>query len=100
MSKNKVKKRSRASVKKSSLLARIAITLGKLMIALIFALGIYSIYLDAKIRQTFEGQRWHVPVQVYGQLQTLQLGERANLEEIAESLIINGYKKVRYVTRS
>ena len=100
MSKNKVKKRSSASVKKSSLLARIAITLGKLTIALIFALGIYSIYLDAKIRQTFEGQRWHVPVQVYGQLQILQLGERANLEEIAESLIINGYKKVRYVTRT
>ncbi|WP_057832535.1 penicillin-binding protein 1B [Colwellia sp. TT2012] len=99
MSKNKVKKRSTSSGKKSSILARVGITLGKLMIALIFTLGIFSIYLDAKIRKTFEGQRWHVPVQVYGQLQQLQLGERANLAELAESLIINGYNKVNYVTR-
>ncbi len=99
MSKNKVQKRSAPAKKENSIMRTIVITLGKLLIASIFAVGIFSIYLDAKVRQTFEGQRWHVPVQVYGQLLTLQSGERANLAEIAESLIINGYKKVNYVTR-
>ncbi len=102
MSKNTVKKCSSAAKKvasKKSLKRRIIITFAKLMLAMIFVIGIYSIYLDAKITKTFEGLRWHVPVQVYGQIQTLQLGEQANLKEIAESLKINGYKKVNYVTR-
>ncbi|KGJ90689.1 penicillin-binding protein 1B [Colwellia psychrerythraea] len=99
MSKNKTQKQSAPADKKKSLSSRIGLTLGKLMIATIFALGIFSIYLDAKVRKTFEGQRWHIPVQVYGQLRTLQPGERVDLNEIAQSLIINGYKKVNYVTR-
>jgi len=99
MSKNKEKKTNSEAVKKKSLLARASITLAKLMIAGIFVLGIFSIYLDAKVRKTFEGQRWHVPVQVYGQIKTLQLGEPENLEEIAQSLKINGYQKVNFATR-
>jgi len=82
------------------LLRRIAITLGKMMIAGLFTLAVFSIYLDAKVRKTFEGQRWQVPVQVYGQLQKFQLGEQADLMAIAESLKLHGYKKVRYVTRA
>lgn len=99
MSKNKEKKTNSETVKKRSLLARVGITLAKLMIAGIFVLGIFSIYLDAKVRKTFEGQRWQVPVQVYGQLKTLQLGEPENLEEIAQALKINGYQKVNFATR-
>ncbi|MEI6893257.1 MAG: penicillin-binding protein 1B [Colwellia sp.] len=85
--------------KDKTLWRRIVIFFGKLMIAALFTLGILSIYLDAKVRQVFEGQRWQVPVQVYGQLQTLQLGEQANLAAIAESLTLNGYQKVPYITR-
>lgn len=99
MSKNKVTKRSSPVNKEKSILRQIAITLVKALIAFIFALGIFSIYLDAKVRQKFEGQRWHVPVQVYGQIQSLTLGEQANLVAISQSLKINGYKKVNFVTR-
>jgi len=99
MSKNKEKKTSTPVVQKKSRLARVSVTLAKLMIAGVFALGIFCIYLDAKVRKTFEGQRWQVPVQVYGQLKTLRLGEPENLEEIAESLKINGYQKVNFATR-
>jgi penicillin-binding protein 1B len=99
MPKIKVKKSSTAVQKEKLILRQISITLGKLMIAGLFTLGIFCIYLDAKVRQKFEGQRWQVPVQVYGQLHTLQLGEQANLEEIAQSLKINNYQKVKFVTR-
>ncbi len=99
MSKNKEKKTSTPVVQKKSRLARVSVTLAKLMIAGVFALGIFCIYLDAKVRKTFEGQRWQVPVQVYGQLKTLRLGEPENLDEIAESLKINGYQKVNFATR-
>ena len=99
MPKNKIKKSSRSATAKKSLLVRISIVLAKVLISIIFTLGIFSIYLDAKVREKFEGQRWQVPVQVYGQLNTLQLGEQANLTEIAQSLKINGYQKVRFVSR-
>jgi len=100
MSKNKETKTSTSVVPKKPLFARISITLGKLTIAGMFALAIFCIYLDAKVRKTFEGQRWQVPVQVYGQLKTLQLGEAESLTEIAESLKINGYQKVNFATRA
>lgn len=84
---------------KSSITRRVAIILVKLMIGTIFTVGIYSIYLDAKVRKKFEGQRWQVPVQIYGQLKKVQLGEQENLEEIAQALKINGYQKVNFATR-
>jgi len=99
MSKNKVKKATSVVTQKKSLFVRLSIVLVKLMIASIFTIGIFSIYLDAKVRKTFEGQRWHVPVQVYGKIKTLQIGEQVNLEEIAQSLKINGYQKVSFATR-
>jgi len=100
MSIKKIKKTSVSTNKKNLMLRRILITLGKLVIASLFTLAIYSIYLDAKVRKKFEGQRWHVPVQVYGQIKTLQLGEQESIEEIAQSLKINGYQKVRFTTRA
>jgi penicillin-binding protein 1B len=99
MSKNKEKKQGTPVNKKASVLRQMTITLGKLIIAMVFTLGIFLIYLDAKVRKTFEGQRWHVPVQVYGQIPQLNLGENESLEEIAQSLIINGYTKVNFVTK-
>ncbi|MBU2871401.1 penicillin-binding protein 1B [Colwellia sp. E2M01] len=82
-----------------TLLRRTAITFGKLTIVGVFTLAIFAIYLDAKVRKKFEGQRWHVPVQVYGQLKKLTLGEPVNLVEIAETLRIKGYQKVNFATR-
>lgn len=99
MSKNTVEKHSKTSKVKHTIARRIAITFVKLMITAAFVLGILLIYLDAKVRNKFEGQRWQVPVQVYGQVQSFKLGERAVINEIAQSLQINGYEQVNFVTR-
>jgi len=63
----------------------------------IITLGIYAIYLDGKVRQTFEGQRWQVPVQVYGKAQELNLGNKLSITHLVSSLRFSGYKKVRKV---
>ncbi|QBG35739.1 penicillin-binding protein 1B [Litorilituus sediminis] len=72
-------------------------TLGKLMLALLFALTIFLIYLDAKVVKTFEGQRWQVPAQVYGQVPMLTINDQAAITAIANDLKLNGYKKVAKV---
>lgn len=84
--------------KDKTLLRRISITLGKLGLVAFFTLAIFCIYLDAKVRKTFEGQRWQVPVQIYGQLTTLKKGQQVNLDELAESLLLKDYLQVKFVT--
>jgi len=74
------------------------ITLAKFSFSLFCALGLFVIYLDAKVKQTFEGQRWQVPVQVYGQVQTLKVGDQLDLDSLVHSLQLNGYKKVTKVS--
>jgi penicillin-binding protein 1B len=80
-----------------SWLYRLAIAGVKLAIALIFTLAIFMIYLDAKVQRTFEGQRWQVPAQIYGQIESFQLGDIINPNLISKSLKINGYSKVASV---
>ncbi|MGL1958576.1 MAG: penicillin-binding protein 1B [Colwellia sp.] len=75
-------------------------TLAKLGFVMIFALGIFTIYLDAKVRQTFEGQRWQVPIQVYGQVALLKINDTVNLQQLAQSLTLNHYKKVSTVNNA
>lgn len=75
-------------------------TLGKIAIALVFVLFFFIIYLNAKVQQTFEGQRWQVPAQVYGQIERLIIGEPLNLNRLGKSLKINGYNRVQTVTKS
>ncbi len=70
----------------------------KLAIALSFALAIFVIYLDAKVQKTFEGQRWQVPAQIYGKIESLHIGDSINVKHITESLKINNYSKVTSVT--
>lgn len=72
-------------------------TLFKLLIVLLLTLSIYTIYLDSKVRKTFEGQRWQVPVQVYGQVERFETGSRLDLTALKHSLLYNGYKKVSRV---
>ncbi len=69
----------------------------KLAFALSFALGIFTIYLDAKVQKTFEGQRWQVPAQVYGQIESLHIGDTIDVKHITKSLKTNGYSKVTSV---
>jgi penicillin-binding protein 1B len=66
----------------------------KIAVIAVFVLFIYSIYLDGKVRDKFEGQRWQVPVQVYGAIETYQLGSELTLTRLKQSLMANRYKKV------
>jgi len=71
----------------------------KLLLAVLLGLVIYTIYLDGKVRQKFEGQRWKIPLQVYGQVETLIENQTINLSDLAKSLQLSGYKKVRNITQ-
>ena len=71
----------------------------KLLIVLLSALTLSVIYLDSKVRHTFEGQRWQVPVQVFGQIQTLTLGQPYQLADLTEVLRLSGYQKVRHANQ-
>jgi penicillin-binding protein 1B len=76
-----------------------AITLAKLAFALTFVLAIFMIYLDAKVKKTFEGQRWQVPAQIFGQIESFEVGDFIDANLITKSLKINGYSKVSKVTQ-
>ncbi|NQY62116.1 MAG: penicillin-binding protein 1B [Alteromonadaceae bacterium] len=70
------------------------------MLIIAVTIGIYSIYLDSKVRNKFEGQRWQVPIQVFGKIDQLQLNAPININGITETLGANGYKKVTTVTQA
>ncbi len=72
-------------------------TFVKLSLACFCALGIYVIYLDAKVKVTFEGQRWQVPIQVFAQIERFKVGDNLNILDIAQSLKSKQYKKVSTV---
>jgi len=97
----KQKKQGKSELKHSrTWLRRVTITGAKLAVALIFTLAIFTIYLDAKVQQTFEGQRWQVPAQIYGQIESLKIGEPLKLDHLGKSLKLNGYQKVTTVFAS
>lgn len=75
-------------------------TLLKFSFAVIMSLVIYMIYLDAKVTKTFEGQRWHIPVQVYGKAEQIDYDALIDLPKLAASLLTNGYQKVSEVKRA
>jgi len=70
----------------------------KLSLAVILGLVIYTIYLDGKVRQKFEGQRWKIPLQVYGQVETLSKHQSIPLSDLNKSLQLSGYNKVSHIT--
>ena len=87
-------KRKNTPEQSSSWFRRLLIVSAKLAIALIFALAIFTIYLDAKVQKVFEGQRWQVPAQIYGQIEQLTIGDPIKLNQLAKTLQLNGYHKV------
>jgi penicillin-binding protein 1B len=72
----------------------------KIFIAVLFITGFYAVYLDSKVRNKFEGQRWNVPVQVYGEIPRFHLGENISIAALTHILKLTGYKKVRQVTKA
>lgn len=73
---------------------RILLFLLKIMLVLLSILLIYVIYLDAKVRDKFEGQRWQVPIQVYGKVNHLQIGGGFDIDELTHLLTVTEYSKV------
>jgi penicillin-binding protein 1B len=68
-------------------------TLLKILITLIFVLGFYGIYLDSKVKDKFEGQRWNIPVQVYGEIEKFSVGDEVSSTELIRYLQLTGYQK-------
>lgn len=71
----------------------------KLFVVIFFVLVLYLIYLDSKVGKHFEGERWQVPVQVYGKVDTLFLGATLNFSTLKETLQLTGYKQVAQVAK-
>ena len=99
-SKAKTTKPVKSTVIRSSRLKWCIITSLKLLVILLFAVGLYVIYLDGKVRKTFEGQRWQVPVQVFGEIKVLALGDKFQLVTLVQSLKLSGYQKVAKVKQA
>jgi len=103
--KKKVEESSAAQVVKSTvskpkrLLIWVLITSAKLFFILVLVLFIYSIYLDGKVRNKFEGQRWEVPIQVYSKAESFTRSSAINLPALSSSLDFSGYKRVSKVNQ-
>lgn len=69
-------------------------TLIKLTFILSLTLLVYGIYLDGKIRQKFEGQRWKIPVQVYGEIIHFEKAQKIDITVLKQTLITAHYKSV------
>lgn len=91
MPKNKTQKPAKSQ---KTWFKKLVITAAKLAFAVSCALVIFVIYLDAKVQRTFEGQRWQVPAQIYGKIESLRIGDSIDISLITKSLKINGYSKV------
>ena len=50
-------------------------------------------YLDIKIRQQFEGQRWALPAHVYTRPMELYVGQRLDVKELKQELQELGYQQ-------
>lgn len=68
-------------------------TIVKLLITSIFVLGFYGVYLDSKVKDKFEGQRWNIPVQVYGKIEKFSVGDEVTFTELMRYLALTGYHK-------
>lgn len=72
------------------------IKVSALMLCVLF---VYSIYLDSKVRDKFEGQRWQIPVQVFGKIAHYQVGSKLQLTQLRQTLMANRYHRVNKVQR-
>ncbi|AQS40051.1 penicillin-binding protein 1B [Shewanella psychrophila] len=66
----------------------------KLGVIVIAAVSIYSIYLDQIIARKFEGQKWHLPAQVFSRSMALYPGAAVSHGQLISELKLLGYRKV------
>ncbi len=55
---------------------------------------IYCIYLDQIIARKFEGQKWHLPAQVFSRSMALYPGAAVSHAQLMAELKLLGYRKV------
>ncbi|ABV38498.1 Peptidoglycan glycosyltransferase [Shewanella sediminis HAW-EB3] len=94
--KAKPKRKKRASKKPSSpgWGRRIWSISWKCALILIAAVFIYGIYLDQIIARKFEGQKWHLPAQVFSRSMALYPGAAVSHNQLIAELKLLGYRKV------
>ncbi|MGI2173501.1 penicillin-binding protein 1B [Shewanella ulleungensis] len=66
----------------------------KLAIVGLAVLTFYAIYLDQIIAQKFEGQKWHLPAQMFSRSMALYPGAAVNHPQLMAELKLLGYRKV------
>ncbi|SQH75227.1 fused glycosyl transferase; transpeptidase [Shewanella benthica] len=66
----------------------------KLGVIVIAVVSIYSIYLDQIIARKFEGQKWHLPAQVFSRSMALYPGAAVSHGQLISELKLLGYRKV------
>ena len=71
----------------------------KLLFIGLVLIGFYCIYLDAKVRDKFEGQRWQVPIQVFGKTPVFYRDDIVSIKALSKALKLNNYQKVSNVER-
>ncbi len=71
----------------------------KLSLIFVITLGLYSIYLDGKVRHKFEGQRWQIPAQVYANIPEVSVNQPIDLNKIERLLKAQSYKSVVRVAK-
>jgi penicillin-binding protein 1B len=71
----------------------------KLSFIALILIAFYTLYLDAKVVEKFEGQRWQVPVQVFGKVERYSIGSSINLNRLKENLLLTGYKRATSVRK-
>ena len=57
------------------------------------ALAVYAVYLDAQVRERFEGARWTLPAKVYAQPLELYAGEKLGSQALVNRLQRQGYRQ-------
>ncbi|MFT6412706.1 MAG: penicillin-binding protein 1B, partial [Glaciecola sp.] len=66
----------------------------KLFIVALAASVSYVIYVDAQVKQRFEGNKWQVPAQIFARPLTLQVKQEITIDEVKDELSLLGYRKV------
>ncbi|MCH1929479.1 penicillin-binding protein 1B [Shewanella sp. A25] len=66
----------------------------KLTLVGIVVAASYSIYLDQMIARKFEGQKWHLPAQVFSRSMALYPGAAVSHPQLMAELKLLGYRKV------
>lgn len=88
-----------SDTKNHSKMKRALILFAKLFFILLILLAFYTLYLDAKVVEKFEGQRWQVPVQVFGKVERFYIGSEINLSRLNENLLQTGYRRTNKVSK-